>query len=101
MTSWASRYIQATPAAEDLVVPRERINNVTCDACGGSHVERYPIACSYGARMAVKCQTCLAVLRLERPQAEDNWPPFRAATFDWDASPAERATRSELERGTQ
>jgi hypothetical protein len=98
MSTWASRYIQATPAVEDLVVPRTAVAGEVCPACGGSEIERYPVASVYGARMTVTCQGCLEVIRRERPSAEDNWPPFRAATFDWDASPSERAARIELER---
>ena len=37
----------------------------------------------------VKCQRCYHSLAVERPALEDNWPPFRSATYDWDASPSE------------
>ncbi|MEN0134109.1 MAG: hypothetical protein AAGC80_03120 [Rhodococcus sp. (in: high G+C Gram-positive bacteria)] len=38
------------------------------------------------------------MLALERPTVEDNWPPFRSVTYDWEASPSERAGRDMAER---
>jgi hypothetical protein len=49
--------------------------------------------------MVVKCQSCMHTVRIERPGADDAWPPFRAVTRDWDASPAESVTRRLLEAG--
>jgi hypothetical protein len=97
MTNWTSRYISSTPSREELVVPRAQIDGATCPQCGGTDIQRYPVACAVGARMATTCQTCLDVLKLERPTAEDDWPPFRAATYDWEASLCERASRRELD----
>ena len=97
MSNWTTRYISATPSAEELVVPRQDIRDVTCPECGGADIQRYPVACVLGARMATKCQACLHVLALERPRAEDDWPPFRSTTYDWEASPSERASRRALD----
>jgi len=47
-----------------------------------------------------KCQDCMTVLELEKPAFDDMWPPFRAAAYDWEASPAERASRDAFERRT-
>jgi hypothetical protein len=92
MSSWAARYIQG-PAAETPEVPRERLEGQTCERCGSTDVQRYPVSCVHGARMATKCQGCLHIIKIERPTADDWWPPFRSATYDWDASLAERAGR--------
>jgi hypothetical protein len=35
---------------------------------------------------------------MDRPTDEDNWPPFRSVTYDWKASPGERAARDALLR---
>jgi predicted RNA-binding Zn-ribbon protein involved in translation (DUF1610 family) len=99
MSSWTVRYISATPTREELVVPREEVADAVCPECGSDDVQRYPVACSFGARMATKCQACLHLLALERPTAEDNWPPFRSATYDWEASGSERASRRSIEGG--
>ena len=91
--SWAARYIQGAPPAEPEV-PRERIEGVTCEKCGGTEIQRYPVSCVHGARIATKCQGCLHIVAIERPSAEDMWPPFRSATYEWDASLSERAARA-------
>jgi hypothetical protein len=91
--SWAARYIQAPPP-EKPEVPRKRIDGQTCEQCGGTDIQRYPVSCVYGARMATKCQGCLHTIVIERPRAEDWWPPFRSTTYDWEASLAERASRA-------
>jgi hypothetical protein len=98
MKSWVENYIQGPPA--DLTVAREPVEGAgPCPQCGSEDIRRYPIGCSWGARMATKCQGCLHTLSLERPTAEDAWPPFRPLTFDWTPAPSERAARGELERG--
>ncbi len=85
------RMIFNTPPHGDLVVAKKPVEGVTCPQCGGSDVRRYPIGWFKGPRMVVKCQDCYHSLSVERPALEDAWPPFRSATYDWDASPAERA----------
>jgi hypothetical protein len=76
---------------DDMVVAREPVVGATCPECGSDDVRRYPIGWVRGPRMAVKCQACFHALSIEVPTREDAWPPFRSATWDWDASPAERA----------
>jgi predicted RNA-binding Zn-ribbon protein involved in translation (DUF1610 family) len=99
MSSWTTRYITPSRSPEELVVPREDLAEVTCPHCGGEEVQRYPVACVLGARMTITCQSCLHVLALERPRAEDNWPPFRSTTYDWEASASERAARRWADAG--
>lgn len=84
------RMIFVTPPAEELSVPKAKVEGRTCPECGSGEILRYPIGSHLGPRMVVKCQTCFHTLELQRPEAEDNWPPFRAATYDWVASRAER-----------
>jgi hypothetical protein len=85
------RMIFATPSAEAMHVDRGPATGASCPECGGQDVHRYPVGSYKGPRMAVKCQACLHTLALERPALEDNWPPFRAATYDWEPSRAERS----------
>ena len=99
MSSWVERYIQASPPDGELVVERVPVEGATCPKCRGDDVRRYPVSAYCGARMAVKCQTCLHTLSLTRPSADDNWPAFRPLTYDWEASPSERASRALLEGG--
>jgi hypothetical protein len=96
---WIERYIQSPPADPRPVVAREPVSGAVCPECGSDDVRRYPIANQYGPRMAVKCQACLHILATERCTVEDNWPPFRSVTWDWDPSISERASRELLERG--
>jgi hypothetical protein len=96
MAHWLQRYINPRPTAEQLVVPRAIVEGATCPKCGGDDINRYPVSNEHGARMATKCQSCLYTLKIERPLVEDNWPPFRPVTYDWKASPSERATRDAL-----
>jgi hypothetical protein len=98
MASWVDRYIQPMPSSEQLDVVREPVPDTTCPACGSDDVRRYPVATHQAARMATKCQACLHILVIERPSAGDRWPAFRSVTYDWEASPAERASRELLER---
>jgi hypothetical protein len=90
---FADRLIYTTPAGDaPLVVDKEHLPGVSCPSCGGTDVRRYPIAYYTGPRIVEKCQACFTVVSLRRPTVEDAWPPFRPATYDWDASPAERAS---------
>jgi predicted RNA-binding Zn-ribbon protein involved in translation (DUF1610 family) len=96
MAHWLQRYVNPRPTADQLIVPREAVEGATCPKCGSGDVARYPVSNEHGARMATKCQACLHTLKIERPLVEDNWPPFRPVTYDWKASPSERATRDAL-----
>ncbi len=93
--SWVGRYYYPRPREERLEVRRVDVEG-TCSECGESHIQRYPTATHVGPRMIVRCQECFHVLSRERPGEADAWPPFRSATFDWDASLAERASRDRL-----
>jgi ssDNA-binding Zn-finger/Zn-ribbon topoisomerase 1 len=86
------RMIFTTPSADTMVVTKEPVPGQVCPKCGSEDVRRYPIGWYKGPRMVVKCQACYHSLSVERPALEDNWPPFRTATYDWEASPAERAS---------
>jgi ssDNA-binding Zn-finger/Zn-ribbon topoisomerase 1 len=86
------RMIFSTPPAEAMVVTKTPVEGATCPECGGEDVRRYPIGWYKGPRIVVKCQDCYHSLAVELPTLEDTWPPFRAATYDWDVSPAERAS---------
>ncbi|WP_216854675.1 hypothetical protein [Rhodococcus opacus] len=90
---WQHRYTQQAPAEKQIRVELVPVTGVTCPRCGGADIRRYPIANHLGPRMATKCQDCLYPLAFNRPTESDNWPPFRAVTYDWEASPAERAAR--------
>jgi hypothetical protein len=90
--AWYERYIYARPSEKTLVLKREEVDQ-ECPSCGGSDVRRYPIANHMGPRIVTKCQTCMTVLELRKPTAEEPWPPFRSVTYDWDASLSERASR--------
>lgn len=91
---WYARYSQQAPPRGPVYLEREKVEGAECPECGSADVRRYPIANHYGPRMVTKCLDCFHVLALDKPTAEDNWPPFRAVTYDWDASPAERASRA-------
>lgn len=90
---WQHRYTQQPPAEERIYVERVPVDVGSCPRCGGSDIRKYPIANHFGPRIATKCQDCLYALAVDRPKEEDNWPPFRSVTYDWEASPAERASR--------
>lgn len=96
--AWNHRYTQTPPAEPRVHVVRVPVEGHTCPNCGGTDVARYPVANHLGPRIATTCQTCLTRIAVDRPTAEDNWPPFRAVTYDWQASPGERAARDALER---
>jgi hypothetical protein len=96
MTHWSDRYTSPRPVEEQLHTERVPVDGAQCPACGSSDVRRYPVASHMGPRMATKCQDCFTVLALDRPTADDPWPPFRAVTYGWTASLAERAARDAL-----
>lgn len=96
--AWNHRYTQPRPEQQQLRVERVLLPDTTCPECGSTDVRRYPIANHRGPRMVTKCQSCFHVLTLDRPALDDNWPPFRSVTYDWEASPSERASRELAER---
>jgi ssDNA-binding Zn-finger/Zn-ribbon topoisomerase 1 len=88
------RMIFLTPGKDEMFVEKAKVEGRTCPECGSGDIARYPIGWVRGPRMVVKCQSCYHSLEVERPAMEDNWPPFRSATYDWSASPAEGGTAS-------
>jgi hypothetical protein len=92
VASWEKRLIYSRPEAEQLFLERELIPG-SCPACGEETVARYPVATHQGARILTRCQRCFHTLSLERPAPDDAWPPFRSVSYEWTASPAERASR--------
>jgi ssDNA-binding Zn-finger/Zn-ribbon topoisomerase 1 len=86
------RMIFSTPSPEEMYVEKVSVEGATCPKCGSDDVRRYGVGWFKGPRMVVKCQACYHTLEVQRPGLEDNWPPFRAAGYDWDPSPAERAS---------
>ncbi|AHH17564.1 hypothetical protein NONO_c27720 [Nocardia nova SH22a] len=91
--AWHHRYTQQRPEQRFVHVERIPVPGVSCPACDSTDIRRYPIANHLGPRMVTKCQRCFEVLALDRPAEADNWPPFRSVTYDWEASPSERAGR--------
>lgn len=92
--TWYARYMQQGPPEGPVHLVREPVPDAVCPECGSDDVRRYPIANHRGPRMVTKCQACFGVLALDRPTEEDDWPPFRSVTYDWEASLSERASRS-------
>jgi ssDNA-binding Zn-finger/Zn-ribbon topoisomerase 1 len=89
------RMVFMTPGLEDMYVAKASVEGQTCPECSGTDIKRYPVAHFTGPRIVVKCQSCYHSLSVERPALEDNWPPFRAATYDWDAADSEHASTVE------
>lgn len=52
------------PAEPRVEVIREPVDG-TCDACGASALQRYPILSEGGWFQAVKCQECLTSMQRE------------------------------------
>jgi hypothetical protein len=75
------------PDEEVLFVERVPVAG-ECPACGQARLARYPVANSMGPRMAVKCQACLHIVSIRRPEPEDHWPPWASATQGWPTSRA-------------
>ena len=92
MSDWVERILYPRPTDDRIYAVRTPVDE-TCPACGGTDVRRYPIANHLGPRMTVTCQDCLHVLRVERPEPQDMWPPYRAVAYDWEPSLSERASR--------
>lgn len=93
--SLADRIIYQPPGEDaDLTIEKTPVDGVTCVKCGGTDIRRYPVTWSRGPRIVVKCQDCYTPVSVERPKADDPWPPFRAVAYDWDVSPAERPSVS-------
>lgn len=53
------------PLESQLVVERQLVPGATCESCGGSRVERYPVLRVVGWKLLTRCQDCLAVVRSE------------------------------------
>ncbi len=87
--SLADRIIYQPPTEGNLT-SRSGGQGVTCERCGGTDIRRYPITWSRGPRIVTKCQDCYTAVSVERPTAEEPWPPFRAVAYDWEVSAAER-----------
>lgn len=82
-----SSYPHTVAEGSRISVERQPVEEV-CPKCKGTDVRRYPVAAALGPRIAIKCQDCFHVLRLERPRREDGWPPFRPRTLGWRGSRA-------------
>lgn len=98
MESWERRLIYSRPEAERLFLARTPVAG-PCPVCGDPSVARYPVATHQGARMLTRCQRCFHTVSLERPAPGDEWPPFRSVSYEWTASPAERASRDAYDGG--
>ncbi|MEA2216246.1 MAG: hypothetical protein QOK19_1807 [Solirubrobacteraceae bacterium] len=81
------RLVFPRPTEQYLKVARVPVEE-KCPRCSSSDVARYPIANHIGPKMITRCQSCFEILALDTPEPEDNWPPFKPATLDWDASRA-------------
>jgi len=53
------------PQEKFLYVSRENVAGATCPRCGGGEVARYPVLTVGGWRLVVRCQSCLADLKME------------------------------------
>jgi hypothetical protein len=85
------RMVFQTPGRDQMTVVKTPVEGRTCPECGSTDVARYPIGHYLGPRVVTKCQSCYFSLSVDRPAVQDNWPPFRALTYDWSASLSERA----------
>jgi hypothetical protein len=92
MAEWERRFIYPRPEQERLYRERTPLPDLRCEGCGEHDVARYPVANHQGARIITRCQSCLRIVSLERPSAEDMWPPFRPVAYDWEPSRAERGS---------
>jgi len=88
------RMIFQTPGPEAMFVTKQPVQGRQCPACRSSEIARYPVGHYLGPRIVTKCQACYHSLEVDVPSEADNWPPFRALSYDWDASPAERASQA-------
>lgn len=86
------RMIFQTPGSEEMRVIKQSVEGQKCPECGSTDIARYPVGHYKGPRIVTKCQACYHSLAVEVPQEADNWPPFRTLSYDWEASPAERAS---------
>lgn len=85
------RMVFQTPGRDQMTVVKTPVEGATCPECGSTEIARYPIGHYLGPRIVTKCQSCYHSLSVDKPAFEDNWPPFRALTYDWSASLSERA----------
>lgn len=87
------RMVFQTPGPDEMTVVKTPLAGQTCPQCGGTDIARYPVGHVMGPRIVTKCQACYFSLAVDRPTVQDNWPPFRSLTYDWDASRSESARR--------
>ncbi|GGJ60477.1 hypothetical protein GCM10010121_083860 [Streptomyces brasiliensis] len=99
MAEWIDRILYPHPDVDQVYADRPLVPNKVCPQCASTEVARYQIANHLGPRITLTCQECLHVIAVERPSTADSWPPFRAVAYDWPASPAERASRTQLDSG--
>jgi hypothetical protein len=98
MSNWVNRMLYTRPQEARVYLERTKVEGASCPECGADDIRRYPIANHQGPRISTRCQVCFYQVALERPGPEDAWPPYRSVAYDWEASPAERASRDALER---
>jgi hypothetical protein len=77
------------PQGEEVVVDREAVDGLTCDDCGGSAIERYPVLRVGGWKRITRCADCLAVI-----ESEDAPTPMGFTYVPFGAS-----LRHQLDRG--
>jgi hypothetical protein len=53
------------PGSEEVVVEREAVEGLTCEGCGGSAIERYPVLRVSGWKRVTRCRDCLLVIASE------------------------------------
>ena len=53
------------PGEEEVVVPREAVEGLTCEGCGSSAIERYPVLRVRGWKRVTRCRDCLLVISSE------------------------------------
>jgi hypothetical protein len=81
------RLMPLPPTSDRISVERLPVD-ATCPQCGSRNVARYPVANFIGPRMVTKCQDCFHSLSVDVPTPDDQWPPWRSATTDWQTTRA-------------
>ena len=88
------RMIFQTPGPDQMYVKKQAVDGARCPECGSTDIKRYPVGHYLGPRIVTKCQSCYFSLAVDVPGESDNWPPFRPISYDWEPSPAERASHA-------
>jgi hypothetical protein len=78
------------PAESEIVVARERVAGATCERCGSSRIERYPVLRVGGWKLLTRCQDCLGVV-----QSEDAPTPFGFTYLPYGSYLRRRRVRSD------